>query len=105
MGVDCYGAFVLQIADLQVEAFDLAVEQDGCSVRETDLLFLEGVSLVIMGEDRFRIQLLLRVHLGYTVELEEFLDTAITRSCLRTTVLDDSIFGLYFFEKMSYLGW
>lgn len=97
MWVDGYGAFVLEIADLEIEAFDLSVEHEGYPIGEADLLFLEGLGFVVIGEDGFRVGFFLRVRLTGTIQLEEFLDACIARSGIRSTVLNDSIFGLDLF--------
>lgn len=67
MRVDGYGAFVLKIADLEIQAFDLAVEQEGRPIAEADLLFLEDLGFVVIGEDGFRVGFVLWVRLTGTI--------------------------------------
>ena len=77
MRVNGDGTFVLEITDFEVQSFDLAVEQYGSSVTESDLFFLEGLSLVVVCKDNLGVPFLFWVYLLCTVRFDELLDTCI----------------------------
>ena len=59
---------------------------------------------VEIGNDHFAIAFFLGVRLPGSVQLEEFLDTVVASRNDVPALLDDSIFGLDFFEEMGDFG-
>ena len=71
---------------------------------QPNFLLLNHLRLVEVRNDGLGIGVLFRVRLPGTILLQEFLNTGVTRVDNVATFLDDSIFGFYFFQKMSDFG-
>ena len=61
---------------------------------------MDNLRFVEVGHDVFAIAFFLGVWLTGSVKLEELLDAAVAGCNYVSALLDDSIFGLDFFEKM-----
>lgn len=94
----------MEVTDLEVQALDLAVEEDGGALAEAYFFFLEYVGFVVVCEDGFGVGFVFWVFLAGAVGFEEFLDAGVVGGDVRSAFLDDAVFGLDFFEEMSYFG-
>jgi len=66
---------------------------------------LNYLGSIEIGQDVFTIAFFLGVCLACSVHFEEFLDTIVAGLDDGPAFLDNSIFGLDFFEEMLNLGW
>ena len=123
--------FVLEVADLEVEAFDLAVQlgrgdvnedrstfalglrkclpgkgtyQQSGLLAQADFFLLDDLRFVEVGHDVFAVAFFLWVRLTGSVQLEELLDAVVAGRDDVAALLDDSIFGLDLFEEMGDFG-
>jgi len=103
VGLD--GAFVLEVADLEIEAFDLSVEQKGGFVAQADFFFLDGLRFFEIRHGYVAVVLLFGVCLPGAVVLEELLDTVVAGCDYVAAFLDHSIFGLDLLEEMLDFRW
>lgn len=121
-------AFVLEIADFEVEAFDLAVQlerlyqqdlknlrrvgkgreretyQQSSLLTQPNLFFLDNLRFVEVGHDVFAIAFFFGVWLTSAIHFEKFLNATVASCNDISALLDNSIFGLDFFEKMGDFG-
>lgn len=110
-----YCAFVLEISDFDVQAFNLSVEltmlagtiqksltlstYESCSLlTQADFLLLDNLRLVEIGHGILDIRVLLWIGLAGPVGLKELLNAVVSRVDYTAALLDDSIFGLDLLE-------
>lgn len=104
MGVGLDGAFVLEIADFEVETFDLAVEKEGGFVAQADFFLLDRLRFFEIRHGYVAVILLLGVWLAGAVVLEELLDAVVASRDDVSAFLDHTIFSLDLLEKMLNFG-
>jgi len=115
------GAFVLEVSDLDVEAFNLSVELGSFSMAvkgesenvsyegrgfltQTNLLVLDILGFVEICHDILDVGLFFGVRLACAVGFQELLNAAIAGIDDASAFLDDSIFGLDLLQEMGNLG-
>ena len=78
--------------------------QQSSLVTQAHLFLLDNLRFVEVGHDVFAIAFFLGVWLTGSIKLEELLDAAVAGCNYVSALLNDSIFGLDFFEKMRDFG-
>lgn len=78
--------------------------QQSSFLTQADFFFLDNLRFVEVGHDVFAISFFFGIRLTGSVQLEELLNANVAGCNEVSALLDHSIFGLDFFEKMSDFG-
>ena len=100
LGVGLDGAFVLEIANLDVQTLDLPVEQGGGAVCKGGFFSLQERGFLIQFTDSFAVSCLFGMCDAASVRLDVFLDTVVLGEYLSTVFGSDFILGQDFLEDM-----